>query len=62
MGVYSTRYDGSYTVGEGEANDVAGSRGIQGVDLSSQPEGGDTSDGREVLLWKGQKYQAWGLT
>ena len=59
MGVYSMRYDGSYTVGEEEANDVAGSRGIHGGDLSSPRV---TQATAEALLWKSQKHRMEELT
>lgn len=50
-----TRYDDSYVVGEGGAGDVAGSR-MDTRRRSQQPKPGDTSDGREALLWKGQEH------
>jgi len=51
MGVCSTRYDDSYAVGEGGADKAAGSR-TDTRRRSQQPKAGDTSDGREALLWR----------
>ena len=48
------RYDDSYEVGEGGADEAARSR-TDTRRISQQPKAGDTSDGREALLWKGQE-------
>lgn len=55
VGVCSTRYDDSYAVGEGGGDDEAARSRTDTRRISQQPKAGDTSDGREALLWKGQK-------
>ena len=49
MGVYSARYDDSYTVGEGRADDVARSRAEMRY-RSQQPKAGDTSEGGSSVV------------